>query len=247
MIGAYEQIEMLKRGVAEIVPEPAFLEKLEGSVATGRPLKVKLGIDPTAQHVTLGWAVVLRKLRQFQDLGHEIILVIGDFTAMIGDPSGRNRTRPRLSEEEVAAYAERCLDQIFLILDRDLTRVVRNSEWLSPIGFERVIEDSSSGSFPVDRSFNPSASPCPGLEYDDFRLKGAGSRNEWPEQVATSPRVCGHSFTVNSKLDRDKCSHPPSVTRTVWPRAIARPLSELSRVGCRKNMLPASISSGFPV
>lgn len=143
MIGVREQTEMLKRGAAEIVPEAAFLEKLEGSVATGRPLKVKLGIDPTAQYVTLGWAVVLRKLRQFQDLGHDIILVIGDFTAMIGDPSGRNRTRPRLSEEEVAAYAERCLEQIFLILDSDLTTVVRNSEWLSPIGFERVIELAS--------------------------------------------------------------------------------------------------------
>jgi tyrosyl-tRNA synthetase len=130
-----EQLALLARGTVEIISEEALLAKLEQR----RPLRVKLGLDPTAPDIHLGNAVVLQKLRQFQDLGHEAILVIGDFTGLIGDPSGRSEARPQLSREAVERNAATYRDQYSRILDAGRTRVVFNSEWLAPMTFEDVI------------------------------------------------------------------------------------------------------------
>lgn len=130
----------LLAGPAEVVPA----DGLEHKLALGRPLRVKLGLDPTAPSVTLGWAVVLRKLRQFQDLGHIAVLIVGDFTARVGDPSGKTETRPRLSKDEVDAYAERLLEQFWLILDRERTELRRNSEWLEGLSMEDVLRLAAS-------------------------------------------------------------------------------------------------------
>ncbi len=115
-------------------------DELERRLAGGAPLRVKLGIDPTAPDIHLGFAVVLKKLREFQDLGHTAVLVIGDYTARVGDPSGRSKTRPVLSSEEIQANTETYLDQAYLILDRDRTEVRRNSEWLAPLTLADIIE-----------------------------------------------------------------------------------------------------------
>jgi tyrosyl-tRNA synthetase len=130
----------LLAGAAEVVPA----DELERRLALGRPLRVKLGLDPTAPAVTLGWAVVLRKLRQFQDVGHVAVLIVGDFTGRVGDPSGKTETRPRLSKGEVDGYAERLLDQFWIVLDRDRTEVRYNSEWLEPLEMESVLRLTAS-------------------------------------------------------------------------------------------------------
>lgn len=128
-------LPQLLAGPAEVVPA----DGLEHKLALGRPLRVKLGLDPTAPSVTLGWAVVLRKLRQFQDLGHVAVLIVGDFTARVGDPSGRSETRPRLSEHDVRGYADHLLEQFWRILDHDRTEVRYNAEWLEPMDTEAVL------------------------------------------------------------------------------------------------------------
>ena len=138
-----EQLEIIKRGTVEIVPEPELVEKLTKSRKTGNPLRIKLGCDPTRPDLHLGHSVILRKMRQFQDLGHHIILIIGDFTALIGDPTGQNKTRPSLSAEEIKENAKSYLDQAGKILDRDKTEIVYNADWLGPISFEGVIKLSS--------------------------------------------------------------------------------------------------------
>lgn len=153
-------LDQLLAGVAAVVPEDGLARKLE----LGRPLRVKLGLDPTAPAVTLGWAVVLRKLRQFQDLGHVAVLIVGDFTARVGDPSGRSDTRPRLSKEEVEAYAERLLDQFWRILDRERTELRRNSEWLERLTMEDVLHMTAQAT--VARM----------LERDDFAKRYAEGR-----------------------------------------------------------------------
>ena len=130
-----EQFDALKRGTLEIVPEEGLRAKLKKSQQTGKPLSIKLGLDPTAPDIHLGNAVVLRKMRQFQNLGHEVIIIIGDFTASIGDPSGRSITRPQLSEEEIKANARTYYDQYCVILDPARTKVVFNSEWLAKLNF----------------------------------------------------------------------------------------------------------------
>jgi tyrosyl-tRNA synthetase len=135
-----EDLPSLLAGSAEVVPA----EELERKLSLGRPLRVKLGLDPTAPVVTLGWAVVLHKLRQFQDAGHTAVLIVGDFTAQVGDPSGKTETRPRLSEEEVRGYAERLLDQFWKILDPDRTEVRYNAEWLEPMGMEAILRLTAS-------------------------------------------------------------------------------------------------------
>jgi tyrosyl-tRNA synthetase len=137
---ADDALARLQSGAAEIAPEGGLAEKL----ALGRPLRVKLGLDPTAPTVTLGWAVVLRKLRQFQDAGHQAVLIIGDFTARVGDPSGRSSTRPTLSKEEVDAFAERVLSQFWKVIDRDRVELRRNSEWLETLGVEDVLRLTAS-------------------------------------------------------------------------------------------------------
>jgi tyrosyl-tRNA synthetase len=134
-----EQLAYLKKGVAEVIPENALKEKLENSAKTGKPLRVYLGVDPTAPDIHLGHTVVLRKLKHFQNMGHTAIFLIGDFSAMIGDPTGRSETRPPLSREEVDANAQTYLAQVYKILDKDKTEVRYNSEWLGKMSSYDVI------------------------------------------------------------------------------------------------------------
>jgi tyrosyl-tRNA synthetase len=131
-----EQLAQLRRGAAQILSEEELLAKLR----TGRPLNVKLGVDPTAPDIHLGFTVALQKLRQFQDFGHQAVLIIGDFTAMIGDPSGRSATRPQLSHDKVMSNARTFQEQAFKILDKTRTRTVFNGEWLEVMTFEDIIK-----------------------------------------------------------------------------------------------------------
>lgn len=147
-------------GAAEVVPENGLAEKL----ALGRPLRVKLGLDPTASDITLGWAVVLRKLRQFQDEGHVAVLIVGDFTARVGDPSGKSETRPRLEPGVIREYADRLLGQFYRIVSRERLEVRYNSEWLEPLAMEEVLRLTASST--VARM----------LERDDFAKRYAEGR-----------------------------------------------------------------------
>ena len=134
-----DQLEYLKKGVAEIIRLSDLRERLELSRKQGRPLRVKAGFDPTAPDLHLGHTVLMRKLKHFQDLGHRVIFLVGDFTSLIGDPSGRSVTRKPLTSEEIAANARSYTDQVFRILDREKTEVRFNSEWLSTLGFEGIV------------------------------------------------------------------------------------------------------------
>ncbi|MFD2612887.1 tyrosine--tRNA ligase [Paenibacillus gansuensis] len=133
------QLSIIRRGVVEIVPEEELVQKLMKSVATGKPMKVKLGLDPSAPDIHVGHTVVLHKLRQFQELGHQIQLIIGDFTGRIGDPTGKSETRKQLTEEDVMRNAETYKKQIYKILDSEKTQVFYNSKWLSPLTFADVV------------------------------------------------------------------------------------------------------------
>jgi tyrosyl-tRNA synthetase len=155
-----DDLRVLEAGAAAIIPAGGLAEKL----ATGRPLRVKLGLDPTAPAVTLGWAVVLRKLRRFQDLGHTAVLIVGDFTARVGDPSGRSDTRPRLTKAEVDAYAEPLLAQFGKVLDMERVELRWNSEWLEPLDIEGVLQLAATTT--VARM----------LERDDFAARYAKGR-----------------------------------------------------------------------
>ena len=139
-----KQLELIKRGAEEIIPEEELRVKLEKSIKTNKPIIVKLGCDPSRPDLHIGHSVVLRKLRHFQDLGHQAVLVIGDFTAMIGDPSGRNKTRPQLSLEEARENAKTYLNQSKVILDMNKLKVNYNSEWLDNMNFSEVIKLASS-------------------------------------------------------------------------------------------------------
>ena len=139
-----QQYELISRGAEEIIPEKELRKKIEDSIKSGTPLKVKLGCDPSRPDLHIGHSVVLRKLRHFQDLGHQAVLVIGDFTAMIGDPTGRNKTRPQLTLEEARENAKTYLDQAKAILKMDDLKVVHNSDWLGTMSFSDVIKLSSS-------------------------------------------------------------------------------------------------------
>jgi tyrosyl-tRNA synthetase len=134
-----EQMDYLRKGAAEIIRESDLRERLEASRKEGRPLRVKAGFDPTAPDLHLGHTVLMRKLKHFQDLGHQVIFLVGDFTALIGDPTGRSVTRKPLTPEEIARNAKTYTDQVFRILDRNKTEVRFNSEWLSKLGFEGII------------------------------------------------------------------------------------------------------------
>ena len=134
-----KQLELIKRGVEEIIPEKEMLTKLERSKNDNKPLVIKLGCDPSRPDLHIGHGVVLRKMRHFQDLGHQAILVIGDFTAMIGDPSGRNKTRPNLTLEETKANAESFVEQAKVILDVDSLKIVYNADWLDKMSFSDVV------------------------------------------------------------------------------------------------------------
>ena len=139
-----KQIELISRGAEEIIPEEGLRNKLEKSIKNNKPINVKLGCDPSRPDLHIGHSVVLRKLRNFQDLGHQAILVIGDFTAMIGDPSGRNKTRPQLTIEEARENAKTYLEQAKIILDMNSLKVCYNSEWLDKMVFSEVIKLASS-------------------------------------------------------------------------------------------------------
>src|ERR1022692_3659395 len=134
-----EQLAYLRKGAAEIIRESELRERIEKSFATGKPMRVKAGFDPTAPDLHLGHTVLMRKLKHFQDMGHTVIFLIGDFTGLIGDPTGRSATRPPLSREQIDQNAETYKAQVFKILDRDKTEVRFNSEWLSRLGFEGFI------------------------------------------------------------------------------------------------------------
>ncbi len=150
------QLEIIRRGVAEIIPEEELKQKLYKSIKENRPLRAKLGLDPTAPDIHLGHTVVLNKLRQFQDLGHQVHLIIGDATGRIGDPSGKSETRKQLTEEEIKLNAATYQDQIFKVLDKEKTIVHFNSEWLMSMNLEAVLR--LAGRYTVARM----------LERDDF-------------------------------------------------------------------------------
>ena len=151
-----EQMELIRRGVDELIPEQDLLQKLEQSRETDTPLTIKLGCDPSRPDLHIGHGVVLRKLRHFQDLGHTAVLVIGDFTAMIGDPSGRNKTRPQLTLEEARSNAESYVEQSKVILEINNLIIKYNSDWLNKMNFNEVVKLASS--YNVARM----------LERDDF-------------------------------------------------------------------------------
>jgi len=151
-----KQMELIRHGVEEIIPEDTLIKKLEKSKKHNTPLIIKLGCDPSRPDLHIGHGVVLRKLRHFQDLGHQAVLLIGDFTAMIGDPSGRNKTRPSLSLEEAKANSESYVNQSKVILDIDSLKILYNYEWLNTMKFSDVIELASK--YTVARM----------LERDDF-------------------------------------------------------------------------------
>jgi tyrosyl-tRNA synthetase len=135
-----EQLAIIKRGAVDVVPEDLLIQKLQRSAASGKPLVVKQGFDPTAPDIHLGHTVGLRKLRQFQDLGHQVVFLVGDFTGLIGDPSGKSDTRSRMSREDLVRNAETYTDQAFKILDRTRTRIEFNSRWLAKLNFAEVLE-----------------------------------------------------------------------------------------------------------
>jgi len=156
--------EQLSVGADTLVPRDELIAKLANSVKTGRPLRIKLGIDPSAPHLTLGHSVPLRKMRQFQDLGHTGVLIVGDFTRRIGDPSGRASTRGLMSEAEIKTNIETYQEQAYKILDPERTEVRYNSEWLAPMDLEAIIKLTSK--YTVARM----------LERDDFAKRYAEGR-----------------------------------------------------------------------
>ncbi|KYG26688.1 tyrosine--tRNA ligase [Alkalihalobacillus trypoxylicola] len=159
------QLKVFGRGVVEIIPEDEFRKKIEKSVITGKPLKVKLGMDPSAPDVHLGHTVVLHKLRQFQEFGHEIQMLIGDFTGRIGDPTGKSETRKPLTDEQVMENAKTYVEQYGKILDMKKAKLYYNSEWLKALSFEQVIQ--LAGQMTVARM----------LERDDFEKRYKGGQS----------------------------------------------------------------------
>ena len=154
-----EQMDLIRRGVEEIISEDELIKRLERAVKKKKPLIVKLGCDPSRPDLHIGHAVVLRKLRHFQDLGHQSVLVVGDFTALIGDPSGRNKTRPHLTSEKVGTYAETYIEQAGHVLNLETLKIVRNGDWLGTMNFHDVIKLASH--YTVARM----------LERDDFKKR----------------------------------------------------------------------------
>ena len=159
-----EQLKIIKKGTLDIINEEELIKKLEKSIKENKPLKIKLGLDPSAPDIHLGHTVVLRKLKQLQDLGHEIIIIIGDFPGKIGDPTGKSRMRKFLSDEEVLQNAKTYEEQVFKILDKEKTTIKFNSEWLSKLTFGDVLK--LTGSTTVARM----------LEREDFKLRFENQR-----------------------------------------------------------------------
>lgn len=161
---ADEQIALLEKGADRIEPRPELRGKVERSIASGEPLRIKVGFDPSTPDLHLGHTVVMRKMKHFQDFGHEVWFVIGDFTGMIGDPSGRSKTRPQLTEEQIRQNAETYKEQAFKVLDPEKTVVAFNSKWLSALGAEGLIRLASR--YTVARM----------LERDDFDRRFRGEQ-----------------------------------------------------------------------
>ena len=159
-----EQLKIIKKGTLDIINEEELIKKLEKSINNNKPLKIKLGLDPSAPDIHLGHTVILRKLKQLQDLGHEIIIIIGDFTGKIGDPTGKSKMRKSLSDEEVLQNAKTYEEQVFKILDKEKTTIKFNSEWLSKLTFEDVLQLTQYTT--VARM----------LEREDFRLRFENQR-----------------------------------------------------------------------
>ncbi|KAA3611086.1 MAG: tyrosine--tRNA ligase [Calditrichaeota bacterium] len=159
-----EQMDLIKRGTIEVLPEDEMVKKIERSIKKEKPLIIKQGFDPTAPDIHLGHTVGIRKLKHFQDLGHQVVVIIGDYTAMVGDPSDKKSTRPRLSHEQVMAHAKTYQDQFFKILDEDKTQVRFNGDWFKEMSFEQVM--NLAGKFTVARM----------LERDDFSKRYAGQQ-----------------------------------------------------------------------
>jgi len=157
-----EQMDIIRKGTEEIIPEEELVKKIEKSIEKQKPLRIKLGADPSRPDLHIGHAVVLGKMRQFQDLGHQAVLIIGDFTAMIGDPTGRSKTRPALTLEQTKENAQSYFDQAGIVLNKETLEIRRNSEWLAPMNFRDVIELSAH--YTVARM----------LERDDFAKRYAG-------------------------------------------------------------------------
>ena len=157
-----EQMDIIRSGVEEIIPETELVKKIEKSIANKEPLKIKCGCDPSRPDLHIGHAVLLRKMRQFQDMGHQAILLIGDFTAMIGDPTGRNKTRPQITIEDTKLNAQSYIDQAGIVLDKSTLNIVYNSDWLGKMDFSDVIKLASK--YTVARM----------LERDDFTKRYGG-------------------------------------------------------------------------
>ncbi len=159
MLNIKEQLALIKRNVVDLLPEGELERKLEMSLKEGRPLRVKQGFDPTAPDIHLGHTVGLRKLKLFQDLGHTVVVIVGDYTALVGDPSGKSSTRPLVTPEEIEANAQTYLDQFFRIVDESKAEVRRNSEWFEEMKFSEILKLCSS--FTLARM----------LERDDFEKR----------------------------------------------------------------------------
>jgi tyrosyl-tRNA synthetase len=143
MLSLDEQLKIIKRGTVEILPEADLIEKLERSIKKNKPLRIKQGYDPTAPDIHLGHSVCLRKLRQFQELGHQVVLIIGDYTGMVGDPSGRSETRPQLSYEKIRKNAKTYQEQFFKVVEKGKTEVHFNGEWFSKMSFQDIMHLAS--------------------------------------------------------------------------------------------------------
>ena len=159
-----EQMDLIKRGIVELLPEDEMVKKIERSIKENKPLVIKQGFDPTAPDIHLGHTVGIRKLKHFQDLGHQVVVIIGDYTAMVGDPSEKNTTRPRLTHEQVMEHAQTYQEQFFKILDPEKTIVRFNGEWFSKMTFAQIMELASK--FTVARM----------LERDDFAKRYANQQ-----------------------------------------------------------------------
>jgi tyrosyl-tRNA synthetase len=167
MLSLEEQLKIIKRGTVEIIPEADLVRKLEKAIKENKPLRIKQGYDPTAPDIHLGHTVCLRKLRQFQEIGHQVVLIIGDYTGMVGDPSGRSETRPQLSYEEIKKNAKTYQEQFFKVVDKTKTEVHFNGEWFSKMSFQEIMHLASK--FTLARI----------LERDDFS-------NRYKQQIPIS-------------------------------------------------------------
>jgi tyrosyl-tRNA synthetase len=167
MLSLEEQLKIIKRGTVEIIPEADLVRKLEHSIKENKPLRIKQGYDPTAPDIHLGHTVCLRKLRQFQEIGHQVVLIIGDYTGMVGDPSGQSETRPQLSYEEIKKNAKTYQEQFFKVVEKEKTEVHFNGEWFSKMSFQEIMHLASK--FTLARI----------LERDDFS-------NRYKQQIPIS-------------------------------------------------------------